>query len=48
MRRMHVAAQLNVFNRLLGCLYHCLHTRQTYDEAAAFPTTSSTPHTRAA
>jgi transposase len=44
----HVAAQRNLFNRLLGCLHHCLHTRQTYDEATAFPTTSSTPAERAA
>jgi hypothetical protein len=44
----HVAAQRNLFNRLLGCLHHCLHTRQTYDEATAFPTTSSTPAARAA
>jgi transposase len=34
----HVAAQRNLFNRLLGCLHHCLHTRQTYNEAVAFPT----------
>ena len=44
----HVAAQRNLFNRLLGCLHHCLHTRQTYDEDTAFPTTSSTPAARAA
>jgi transposase len=34
----HVAAQRNLFNRLLGCLHHCLHTRQTYNEAVVFPT----------
>ena len=39
----HVAAQRNLFNRLLGCLHHCLHTGQTYDEATAFPTTSTAP-----
>jgi len=44
----HVAAQRNLFNRLLGCLHHCLHTRQTYDEATAFPTPSSTSDARAA
>jgi transposase len=44
----HVAAQRNVFNRLLGCLHHCLQTRQTYDEATAFPTISSSPDARAA
>jgi transposase len=34
----HTAAQRNTFNRLLGCLHHCLDTRQTYNENAAFPT----------
>lgn len=34
----HTAAQRNLFNRLLGCLHHCLATRQHYDEATAFPT----------
>ena len=34
----HTAAQRNLFNRLLGCLYHCLTTGQRYDEANAFPT----------
>ncbi len=38
----HTAAQRNLFNRLLGCLHHCLHTRQTYNEHAAFPTTTAT------
>ena len=33
----HTAAQRNLFNRLLGCLHHCLATRQHYDEATAFP-----------
>ena len=44
----HVAAQRNLFNRLLGCLHHCLHTGQTYNEATAFPTTSNTTEARAA
>jgi transposase len=44
----HTAAQRNLFNRLLGCLHHCLHTRQTYNEAVAFPTTSTTAEARAA
>jgi transposase len=35
----HTAAQRNLFNRLLGCLHHCLHTRQHYNEQIAFPTT---------
>ena len=33
----HAAAQRNLFGRLLGCLHHCLQTRQSYDEATAFP-----------
>jgi hypothetical protein len=33
----HAAAQRNLFNRFLGCLYHCLQTGQTYAEEAAFP-----------
>lgn len=28
----------NLFNRLLGCLYHRLTTGQRYAEATAFPT----------
>jgi transposase len=38
----HAAALRNVFNRFLGCLYHCLQTGQTFDSAKAFPTTSTT------
>jgi transposase len=37
----HTAAQRNLFNRLLGYLYHCLTTGQRYDEATAFPTPDS-------
>lgn len=33
----HAAAMRNLFNRFLGCLYHCLQTRQTFDPAKAFP-----------
>jgi transposase len=33
----HAAAQRNLFGRLLGCLWHCLTTRQDYDETTAFP-----------
>jgi hypothetical protein len=33
----HTAAQRNLFNRLLGCLRHCLAAGQRYDEATAFP-----------
>ena len=38
----HTAAQRNLFNRLIGILYHCLQTGQTYDEQKAFPTTPTT------
>jgi transposase len=43
----HPAALRNLFNRLIGCLYHCLQTGQTYDEATAFPP-PTTPKTAAA
>ncbi|MFF7969440.1 hypothetical protein ACFZC3_29345 [Streptomyces sp. NPDC007903] len=33
----HAAAQRNLFNRLLGQLYHCLKNRRLFDELAAFP-----------
>jgi transposase len=33
----HAAAQRNLFNRLLGCLHHCLTKRVRYNEATAFP-----------
>jgi hypothetical protein len=32
----HPAALGNLFNRLLGCLHHCLQPRQPYHEHAAF------------
>jgi transposase len=38
----HGAAQRNLFNRLLGCLHHCLATGQHYDEATAFPAQATT------
>ncbi|GAA2639160.1 hypothetical protein GCM10010307_38240 [Streptomyces vastus] len=34
----HAAAQRNLFNRMLGQLYHCLQKRQLFDENTAFPT----------
>ncbi|MGW1973903.1 IS110 family transposase, partial [Streptomyces tubercidicus] len=34
----HTAAQRNLFNRMLGCLHHCLTTRIPYSEEIAFPT----------
>ncbi|MFJ1961862.1 transposase [Streptomyces massasporeus] len=33
----HAAAQRNLFNRMVGQLYHCLQQSQHYDEALAFP-----------
>jgi hypothetical protein len=33
----HVAAQRNLFNRMIGILHHCLATRAKYDEHTAFP-----------
>jgi len=33
----HTAALRNLYNRFLGCLHHCLVTRQHYDETTAFP-----------
>jgi len=38
----HGAAQRNLFNRLLGCLHHCLATGHHYDEATAFPAQATT------
>jgi transposase len=38
----HSAAQRNLFNRLLGCLHHCLATSQHYNEATAFPSQATT------
>lgn len=32
----HAAALRHLFNRLLGCLYHCLQTGQRYDPGKAF------------
>ncbi|MGW7169668.1 IS110 family transposase [Streptomyces sp. NPDC054884] len=36
-RDWHAAAQRNLFNRMLGQLYHCLQHGQLFDEAVAFP-----------
>ncbi|MGW7449774.1 IS110 family transposase [Kitasatospora sp. NPDC054795] len=33
----HAAAQRNLFNRMLGQLYHCLKAGRHFDERAAFP-----------
>jgi transposase len=39
----HAGGLRNLFNRLLGCLHHCLTTGQHYDEATAFPATTKQP-----
>jgi transposase len=44
----HAAALRNVFNRLIGCLHHCVQTGRTYDELKAFPPSITTPETTAA
>ena len=44
----HIAAQRNLFNRLLGVLFHCLQTRTTYREDVAFPTSPHAAALRAA
>jgi transposase len=33
----HAAAQRNLFNRMIGQLYHCLQHRKLFDEHTAFP-----------
>jgi transposase len=37
----HTAAMRNVFNRFLGCLYHCLQTGRKFDPGKAFPPAST-------
>jgi transposase len=44
----HAAALRNVFNRLIGCLYYCLQTNQTFSETTAFPPPERTSETVAA
>jgi transposase len=44
----HPDALRHLFNRLLGCLHHCLATRQHYNEALAFPTPEAAPKPAAA
>ncbi|MCX5009432.1 IS110 family transposase [Streptomyces sp. NBC_00555] len=36
----HAAAQSNLFNRLLGQIYHCLQKQELFDEQSAFPSPS--------
>jgi transposase len=44
----HPAALRHLFNRMLGQLYHCLQTGQTYDRDKAFPPQSTQPEPAAA
>jgi transposase len=44
----HVAAQRNLFNRMIGILHHCLTTGTKYDEHTAFPAGEFTPSAAAA
>lgn len=44
----HAAAMRNLFNRFLGCLYHCLQTGQTFDAGKAFPNQVPDAESRAA
>jgi transposase len=44
----HAAALRHLFNRMLGQLYHCLHTRQTYDPIKAFGQPPANPEQAAA
>ncbi|MDX2548203.1 IS110 family transposase [Streptomyces sp. WI04-05B] len=44
----HTAAQRNLFNRMIGCLHHCLSNRTRYDESTAFPGTAKCLNTAAA
>lgn len=39
----HSTALRNLFNRMLGQLYHCLHTGQTFDESKAFHQPTASP-----
>ncbi|WP_320779981.1 IS110 family transposase [Streptomyces sp. CRN 30] len=34
----HAAAQRNLYNRMIGQLYHCLQHREPFDKPTAFPT----------
>lgn len=44
----HAAALRNLFNRFLGCLYHCLQTGQSFDIDKAFPIQATQSQTVAA
>jgi len=44
----HTAAQRNLFNRMIGMLYHCLQNGQIFDEQKAFQSTTPAPQQAAA
>ncbi|MGW1013292.1 IS110 family transposase [Streptomyces termitum] len=44
----HAAAQRNLFNRMIGQLYHCLQHSERFDELAAFPSPPSATEAAAA
>ncbi|GAA2484825.1 hypothetical protein GCM10010276_23250 [Streptomyces longisporus] len=44
----HAAAQRNLFNRVIGQVYHCLQHRKLFDEHTAFPVATPTPEASAA
>jgi len=44
----HAAAQRNLFNRMIGQLYHCLQHRKLFDENTAFPPSDQEMETAAA
>ena len=39
----HPAAMRNLFNRFIGCLFHCLQTGPTFDVRKAFPNLAAEP-----
>jgi len=44
----HAAAQRNLFNRMIGPLYHCLQHGERFDELVDFPTPPSVTEKAAA
>lgn len=44
----HASALRNLFNRMVGQMYHCLQHGERYDEALAFPLSSEVAGTAAA
>jgi hypothetical protein len=44
----HPAALRHLYNRMLGQLYHCLHTGQPYDPNKAYPPNDTAPPNAAA